>query len=111
MLISILIFLILLAHLPWIAIIVVYPWNVLAVYTWLHPQKRWARPLAIPYRVVARFTRSGWEKFCAVHVGHLPSYHLRKWMYKDLECNVRRMSYFGMAQKYGRRTICISERG
>ena len=84
MLISILILLILLAHLPWIAIIVVYPWNVLAVYTWLHPQKRWVRPLAIPYRVVARFTRSGWEKFCAVHIGHLPSYHLRKWMYKGL---------------------------
>lgn len=84
MLISILIFLILLAYLPWIAIIVVYPWNVLAVYTWLHPQKRWARPLAIPYRVVARFTQSGWEKFCAVHIGYLPSYHLRKWMYKGL---------------------------
>ena len=84
MLISILIFLILLAYFPWIAIIVVYPWNVLAVYTWLHPQKRWARPLAIPYRMVARFTRSGWEKFCAVHIGHLPSYHLRKWMYKGL---------------------------
>lgn len=84
MLISILILLILLAYLPWITIIVVYPWNVLAVYTWLHPQQRWARPLAIPYRMVARFTRSGWEKFCAVHIGNLPSYHLRKWMYKGL---------------------------
>lgn len=70
--------------LPWLLIGFVYPWQVLAVYVWKHPEQKRLSFLALPYRAIAHFTRSGWEKFCVVHIGELPSCHLRKWLYQGL---------------------------
>ena len=70
--------------LPWLSIGFVYPWQALAVYVWKHPEQKRFSFLALPYRAIAHFTRSGWEKFCVVHIGKVPSCHLRKWLYQGL---------------------------
>ena len=44
--------------LPWLLIGFVYPWQVLAVYVWKHPEQKRLSFLALPYRAIAHFTRS-----------------------------------------------------
>ena len=80
--------------LPWLSIGFVYPWQVLAVCTWKRAERGWIKVLAIPYRLVASVTRSGWETYCAVRIGKLPSYHLRKWMYEGLGAEYARHVIF-----------------
>jgi hypothetical protein len=78
---AILVILVTLLYLRHILLVVVYPWQVLANLSFMTPDSRLLRLLAIPYRVVLSLTLSGWEKFSAVHVSRLPSKHLRRWAY------------------------------
>ena len=39
---------------------------------------------AIPYRIIAHLTISGWDKYSMVNIGFIPSKHFRKWLYVGL---------------------------
>lgn len=84
----ILIFLIIFLYLKWILIILIYPFQAMFSLFQKHPANNIYKLCAIPYRIIAHFTLSGWDKFSIINLGFIPSKHIRKWMYKGLgvEC-------------------------
>lgn len=94
MTLKILLVLIVLLYLKWISIFMIYPFQACAAYSQKHPDAGLFKLLSLPYRAVQRFTRSGWEKFSVTHIGRLPSYHLRKWLYQGLGADLAPMVIF-----------------
>jgi len=82
-----------LLYLKWLLIIVVFPFQV------IHGQilKKWGKDKNIPliykvlkkpYRIWEKIFKRGWQRYMLFQVGLIPSYHLRRFVYRALGAEI-----------------------
>ena len=67
----------------WIVIAFVFPFQA-AYGKYKSAQSNFYKVLALPYWLLEKFMRGGWERYMIFQVGHIPSCHLRKLVYRGL---------------------------
>ncbi len=79
-------------YLKWIVIFIVLPFQSIYVYLrkkWYHQKMPFtSKLLAAPYYFWEMLFRGGWAKYMSIQVGYLPSFHLRKFVYKCIGAEI-----------------------
>ena len=84
--------LVLFLYLKWIMIVLVLPFQ--SIYGQVRRMYKKNMPFAckiigVPYYLWEKFFRGGWERYMIYHVGLIPSFHLRRYIYKLVGVSMR----------------------
>ena len=76
-----------LLYLKWFLIFLVYPWQAL-FFRYRKSGSLFYKILGIPFWILEKVCRGGWQRFSLYQISTIPSNKVRKWLYKGLgvEC-------------------------
>lgn len=82
-------------YLKWILILLIYPFQA-AFFAYKKKGGSFRKVLGLPYWLLEKGCRGGWQRFSLYQMSTLPSNHLRKWLYQGLgaECGPRSVFHF-----------------
>ncbi len=72
----------------WIVIALIYPFQSAYGTYQITRSNTLLKLLALPYWLLEKLMRGGWERYVIYHVGHIPSCHIRKFVYRGLGVKV-----------------------
>ncbi|MFR9565507.1 MAG: acyltransferase [Rikenellaceae bacterium] len=85
---KILLALVAILHIKWVAIAVVYPFQIFEALLRKNLTAKWLIPFAVPSVLLHRLTKGGWIRFTLHQISTIPSNSLRRWLYKGLGAEI-----------------------